>query len=241
MEIKEYNGLQLANETSSLTNSINVKTLEKIEYAKTEIETDTFAIDFDSIDKKSDFSNSLKDFISNISSAQISLQTLEKQSVILNDIQNIINKIPENSTQIEIDTNQPNIENGISNYNSLTLTINKEFEKSQQDTTSRTYFDGMLGAKPLSTEELIETIKQQTAVIEQEKSFFAEEINKNEQKAIENIVSEIDKSNQQAPFKNIDFGKNMADFSSANINSIIGSVALSQANAIPAHSPKLLA
>lgn len=239
MEINEYNRSQLVNETSSLANSINVKTLEKIESAKTE--TDTFSLELDSMNKRSDFSSSLKDFINNIASAQISLQTLEKQSAILNNLQTTINEIPENSTQSEIDKYQPSIENEISNYNNLTLTINKEFENSQQDTTSRTYFDGMLGAKPLSPEELIETIKQQTAVIEQEKSFFAEEINKYEQKAIENIVSEIDKSNQQAPFKNIDFGKNMADFSSANINSIIGSVALSQANAIPAHSPKLLA
>ena len=126
-------------------------------------------------------------------------------------------------------------------YNYLSSDINKNFEKYQEETSSQNYFDGMLGAKPLNPQEIIAAVKEQQQVVREEKKFFSNEIEKIEKKAKEVINSEIEKSKQEAPFKNIDFGKNTANFTSANINTIVGSVVYSQANATPANSPKLLA
>ena len=99
----------------------------------------------------------------------------------------------------------------------------------------------MLGAKPLNPAEIIDAVSKQMEIVKNEEKYFTDNVEKVVQKSIETINIEIDKSNKEAPFKNIDFGKNTANFTSANINNVVGSVVSSQANAIPANSPKLLA
>jgi len=242
MEVNEYiNSPLVGSEISTLSSSMNVKALEKID--STVLVNNSFSLDIETVTKRSNLNISLQDIITNIISDQQSVKNLNQQSDILFSLQNISTQMlasNQNSALLSFDDYQPSIEELLSKYNYLSTNLNKNFEKYQEETNSRNYFDGMLGSKPLNPSEILEAVEKQMEFVKLSKSFFMNNIEKLENKALEVINIEIDKSNKEAPFKNIDFGKNMANFTSANINSIVGSVALSQANAIPAHSPKLL-
>lgn len=243
MEINEYINSHLVGSTeltsSTLSSAVNIEALEKVDILK---ETNnSFIIDFNANDRRSDLSLSLRDLMVNISDSQMSLKNLNSQSNILATLKNAAVDVisSENSTSLE--DLQPSVEELLSKYNYLSSDINKNFQKYQEDTQSHNYFDGMLGAKPLNPAEIIDAVEKQIKIVESEKKFFNDNFEKTASKALEVINVEIDKSNKEAPFKNIDFGKNTADFTSANINNVLGSVVSSQANAIPANSPKLLA
>ena len=242
MEINEYinNPLLNAGELpSTLSSSINVKALEKVDLSSES--SNSFLLDLNAVERRSDLSLSLKSMMDNISSNQISLRNLDLQSNILTTLKEaaVSTVTLENPTSLE--DLQPSVEELLSKYNYLSSDINKNFQKYQEDTQSRNYFDGMLGAKPLNPAEIIDAVEKQMKIVESEKKFFNDNFEKTANKALEVINVEIDKSNKEAPFKNIDFGKNIANFTSANINNVLGSVVSSQANAIPANSPKLLA
>jgi hypothetical protein len=242
VEINEYinNPLLNAGELpSTLSSSINVKALEKVDLSSES--SNSFLLDLNAVERRSDLSLSLKSMMDNISSNQISLRNLDLQSNILTTLKEaaVSTVTLENPTSLE--DLQPSVEELLSKYNYLSSDINKNFQKYQEDTQSRNYFDGMLGAKPLNPAEIIDAVEKQMKIVESEKKFFNDNFEKTANKALEVINVEIDKSNKEAPFKNIDFGKNIANFTSANINNVLGSVVSSQANAIPANSPKLLA
>ena len=242
MEINEYinNPLLNAGELpSTLSSSINVKALEKVDLSSES--SNSFLLDLNAVERRSDLSLSLKSMMENISSNQISLRNLDLQSNILTTLKEaaVSTVTLENPTSLE--DLQPSVEELLSKYNYLSSDINKNFQKYQEDTQSRNYFDGMLGAKPLNPAEIIKAVDKQIEIVKTEKEFFSDNFEKTANKALEVINVEIDKSNKEAPFKNIDFGKNIANFTSANINNVLGSVVSSQANAIPANSPKLLA
>lgn len=242
MKINDYTlNPILENDISTLSSSINVKALEKVD--STILDSTSFVVDTN--ERRSNLSLSLNEMANNITADQMALKNLNQQSNILTNLQNIViqgetTDIEKSLTTLE-DSYQPTIEELLSKYNSLSTDLNKNFKKYQEETNSQNYFDGMLGAKPLNPAQILKAVEEQMELVKVEKKFFSDTIEKQERKALEVIQIEIDKSNKDAPFKNIDFGKNMANFTSANINSVVGSVALSQANAIPAHSPKLLA
>ncbi len=225
-------------DSSTLSSSINVQALEKIDFTKEN--TNTFSVDLPSEPRRSELSITLKSMMDNISSAQISLRNIEMQSSILTTLKD--------ATQTSIDSGdiktlidlQPSVEELMSKYNYLSSDINKNFAKYQENTDSHNYFDGILGAKPLTPADLIKAIDQQIEIISQEKQFFDDTLQKETNRSLKIINTEIEKSTQEASFKSIDFGKNTADFTSASINAVVGSVVSSQANAIPANSPKLL-
>lgn len=237
MEVNNYidSSPIIASDLSTLSNSMNVKALDGVNVIHED--SSSFSLALNTQDRRSDLSVSLKNMIQEISTSQLTLQSLNKQSTILSNIQEMVS----NDNETLLENIQPSVEELLAKYNYLSTDINKNFEKYQEETNSRNYFDGMLGSKPLNPAEIIEAVQQQQEIIKAEKKFFGDNIEKVTNKALEVISLEIDKSNKEAPFKNIDFGKNMADFSSANINNVVGSVVASQANAIPANSPKLLA
>lgn len=237
MEINNYidNSPIIGSDLSTLSSSMNVKALDSINVVGEG--SNSFSIEFNTQERRSDLSLSLRNMMEDISVSQVALQSLNEQSTILSNIQEMV--LGDNQSLLE--EIQPSVEELLSKYNSLSTDINKNFEKYQEETNSRNYFDGMLGSKPLNPAEIIKAVEQQQEVVKAEKKFFGDNVEKVADKALEVINIEIDKSNKEAPFKNIDFGKNTADFTSANINNVVGSVVSSQANAIPANSPKLLA
>jgi flagellin-like hook-associated protein FlgL len=224
---------------STLSSSINVKALEKVDISKDL--SNAFALEVNAGIRRSDLSISLKSMMDTISDSQISIRNLEEQSNILTRLRVTSTASLNSDTQTSLEILQPSVEQLLEKYNYLSENINKNFEKYQEETNSHNYFDGMLGAKPLNPAEIIDAVEKQAEIVRAEKKFFGDNVEKVADKALEVINIEIDKSNKEAPFKNIDFGKNTANFTSANINNVVGSVVSSQANAIPANSPKLLA
>lgn len=240
MEINDYmNNTIVGNDVSTLSSSMNVKALDKVNIVNDT--SNSFSIELNTQERRSDLSLSLKNMMQDISTSQLTLQNLNQQSTILSNIQNMMSSATSSDNQTSLDKLQPSVEALLSKYNSLSSNINKNFEKYQEETNSQNYFDGVLGAKPLNPAEIIDAVQKQAEAVKVEKKFFSDNVEKVADKALEVINVEIDKSNKEAPFKNIDFGKNTANFTSANINTLVGSVVSSQANAIPANSPKLLA
>ena len=237
MEINNYidNSPIIGSDLSTLSSSMNIKALDSVNVVGDG--SNSFSIEFNTQERRSDLSLSLRNMMEDISVSQVALQSLNEQSTILSNIQEMVS----GDNQSLLEEIQPSVEELLSKYNYLSTDINKNFEKYQEETNSRNYFDGMLGSKPLNPAEIIKAVEQQHEVVKAEKKFFGDNVEKVADKALEVISIEIDKSNKEAPFKNIDFGKNTADFTSANINNVVGSVVTSQANAIPANSPKLLA
>ena len=234
------NPLVNSNDVSSLSGSINLKALDTA-VGVSDVSDESYSLNIDSSYKRSDLASLLKDAILNISKNQQALNNLSEQSNVLNKLQEVASTLIKSETpKIITSEAQLTMEEFINKFNNLTQDFNKRFAESQDDTTSRTYFDGLIGAKPLSPSEIIDAVERQMKIINQNSETATKEIQEFKSKAIETIEKEIAESNAKAPFEPIDFGKNISDFTSANINNIVGSVATVQANAIPAHSPRLL-
>ena len=234
------NPLVNSNDVSSLSGSINLKALDTA-VGVSDVSDESYSLNIDSSYKRSDLASLLKDAILNISKNQQALNNLSEQSNVLNKLQEVASTLIKSETpKIITSEAQLTMEEFINKFNNLTQDFNKRFAESQDDTTSRTYFDGLIGAKPLSPSEIIDAVEQQMRTIRENSEVVIKEIQQFRSKAMETIEKEIAKNNAKAPFEPIDFGKNIGNFTSANINSVVGSVATVQANAIPAHSPKLL-
>jgi len=237
MEINNNIPNTSVNDVSTLSSSINIDTLnntQKVEQSK----NNSFSLDRNISINRSDLSNTLKEFTKEISKVQVTQSQLQSQTNILNDMQTLTHSIiSSENPQKAADEAQPSIEAFINMYNTNSV----QLSANQEDTDSTTYFDGKIGAKPLSTSEILEAVEKQMAFVNQQNEQSSKNLQELETRALNTIGKEIEQSAQKAPFEPIDFGKDIGNFSSANINNIVGSVATSQANAIPANSPKLLA
>jgi hypothetical protein len=226
------------NDSSTLSSSVNIKALEN---AKTfQLSNSSFTLDMDISLRRSDFANQLKDSLNNLAINQQKIQYINKQEKILDTIQNDVMQL-QSSTNFEVsqETIQPKIEASINEYNT-NIDYRTEFTQFQETTQSQSYFDGLLGAKPLSPSDIRKAVEEQMQYLKQINSEASQNIEKTERKALKTIGDEIEKVIARAPYEPVDFGKNTTDFTSTNINSIVGSVVSAQANAIPAHSQKLL-
>lgn len=239
----EVNNAYLNNvntDVSTLSSSVNLKALENA-VKPNELDSSSFTLDIDTSLRRSDFSVQLKESLNDLAINQKNIQNVNKQEAILSSIQNAATTL-QNSQNFEQDQEviQPQIENSINEYNSISSNLVKDFAKYQQDTDSKGYFDGILGAKPLSPSDIIKAVEDQRAYLDQISTSANKEIEQIETRAQKTIGAEIEKAAARAPYEPVDFGKNTTDFTSTNINSIVGSVISAQANAIPAHSQKLL-
>jgi hypothetical protein len=219
---------------SNLSNTVNVEALQKTN--NTEL-SNSFVVEDQSQKPRSDLSNALKDFIKDISQAQNTSSQLNSQSTILSELKSLANEITKSSTpEVVADNIQPEIQNLLETYNTNISSL-----KDLENGDSTVYFDGLLGARPISPSHIIAAGDAQVQALNQNLTASNKNIEDLEAEAKDTIGKEIERSAKEAPFQPINFGKETDDFSSNNINSVIGSVALSQANAIPANSPKLLA
>jgi len=188
--------------------------------------------------KRSELSNNLNQHLTSIGKSQIQISNLDKQSNILSEITKVTLEITAStSPEVTADAVQPSVAQLMTNYNNLTPKIQLDQDP---DATSTTYFDGVLGAKPLSVSDITAAVEEQMKLVKQNTQVIHKQIEEVKTKAINTIGDEIAKNEAAKPFKNIDFGKMTSDFSSASINNIMGSVALTQANAVPVQAQKLL-
>jgi len=189
---------------------------------------------------RSELSNNLSQHLTTISKSQVEISNLNKQSNILNDISQLTLEITSSSSpEVTADAIQPALAQLMTNYNDLTPKMQLT-QDTNADTDSTAYFDGVLGAKPISVSDITAAVEEQMQIVKQNTQIAHKQIQEVKTHALNTIGEEIAKNDEQKPFKNIDFGKATSDFSAASINNVIGSVALTQANAIPAQAQKLL-
>ncbi|HFU76828.1 MAG TPA: hypothetical protein ENK66_11350 [Arcobacter sp.] len=241
MEITEINNSYINNSTdvSTLSSSVNLKALENAK--SVQLDSSSFTLDIDTSFRRSDFATTLKESLNQLAVNQSNIQQVNQQREILSSIHNAAQSLL-SSENFEITQNevQPQIESSIQTYNSISANLSKNFAEYQEDTTSRGYFDGILGAKPLSPGDIIKAIEEQQKFLDMSSNKAQENVQEITTRAKQTIGAEIEKAAARAPYEPVDFGKNTSDFTSTNINSIVGSVISAQANAIPAHSQKLL-
>lgn len=242
MEINNnyLNGDINSTEISTLSSAVNLKALENVK--TNDNSSSSFTLDIANSYKRSDFSNTLKDSLNQLSVNQQNLQEINTQRDILSSIQTDATSLidAEDFEQVETVV-QPQIESSIDQYNSIVANLEEDFSKYQENTDSKAYFDGILGAKPLRPSEILNAVADKQRLLDNMSNLIDQNTQKIESKALKTISDEIDKAAKSAPYEPIDFGKNISDFTSTNINSIVGSVVSAQANAVPANSPKLLA
>jgi len=233
--VNNVNSTSVSTELSGLSSSVNVQSLNS---ANNDISSNSLSIAI-SDTPRSDFSIQLGNFIDNISSNQQILHQLDQQSSILTQMETL------NTQALEAPDKADGVEASLTElmekYNTHSNNLTQDLQVSNEDTESLIYFDGIIGAKPIDNAKLAKAIEDQQTFNQSATEKFTKQFESYKQKAKETINYEQAQSSNKAPFKQIDFGKDVSDFSAASINSIIGSVTLSQANAIPAHSPQLLA
>ncbi len=226
------------NEVSNLSSSVNLHALEQTRNI-TNSDEGSFSINLTNNTKRSDLSTTLKNFTQEIASRQFIADNLHKQTNLLNELQTTTNKIVDAQNPQEMsDQLQPSIEANINQYNEMVAQI----DLTQEDTVpSRAYFDGKVGAKPLSPSEILQAVEKQMSLVKEQQHSNNQQLDQVKTEALKTINTQIEQTKAASPFKEIDFAQDIGNFSSANINNVLGSVAVSQANAIPANSPRLLA
>lgn len=231
MEINNINSLSTIND-SNILNRLNSNQNVLNDFNNSS--SNTYLIDNNITPKRSDLYTNLSPIITSISQNQIELSNANIQNNILNSISNEITKL--NNTN-QLSNTQNSIKELMTNYNNYEINV-KQINNINE---SHSYFDGALGANHLNVNQIVDEVQGKQDLIKQRITLINDNILDLQTKATNTIDKEVAKVAQAMPFKNIDFGKHTSDFTSANINSIVGSVALSQANAIPSNSPRLLA
>ena len=193
--------------------------------------SNSYSINSDITPKRSELSDKLSQHISDISSNQVQLTNLNTQNNVLATIiqsSTIALKNPETLTL--------EVEQSLNELMSKYTNINHDNESS--DSTS--YFDGKIGAKPLKLQDIITTSEELKLNTQNNIKVVEHKIESLKTTALNTIGEEISKNANLQPNKQIDFGKTTSDFSASNINALVGSVAITQANAIPTNSQRLL-
>ncbi len=191
------------------------------------------------LDQRSNLAAILTEQIQSLSSSTVVKPILQTQMETINKVENTIAMIAQGT--ISHTEAQTKIAHEVANYNSKVELANNHIQRLddlQGDST--TYFDGAAGAIPLDVTTLTATIETKKTDLTRtmEKVVYANE------KLITSIKGEItnesDRLQKDSPFKEKDFGKESADFNKMNLTNLAGSVASSQANAMPIQNIKLL-
>ncbi|MGB5867304.1 MAG: hypothetical protein WBG69_05460, partial [Arcobacteraceae bacterium] len=103
------------------------------------------------------------------------------------------------------------------------------------------FFDGVMGAKPLSSNEIMDSVAEQNQKLTQKYVQVNEQIASLVSNTQESIKVEKVTFESKVEFKNIDYNQESSQFSADTLNSVKGGIIPSQANAFPLHSEKLLA
>jgi len=244
MEITElnnvFNNKTVSTDVSTLSSSVNLKALENLKV--NELTSNSFTLDIENGFVRSNYANQMKDSLAQLAVEQTNMQQITKQENLLTSIQSAVVELNASEDYTATETKvQPKIAQAMDQYNQLVVNYNADFVKHQADTDSTAYFDGILGAKPLNPADIIKAVDQKRENLSMYKQSVEQNIEKIETKELKTIGDEIAKVVAESPFKPSDFGASTSDFSSTNINSLAGSVATAQANAVPLHAQKLLA
>ena len=149
-----YSNLPLS-DLSNLSSTVNLNALKSVDSNNG---SNSFNVDASSVVPRSDLSNSLKSILNDMEQAQIAVQQTNNSSTILNEIKTLV-QATNNSENPQQSANDAQVEiaNLLGTYNSSLSNA------SQEEGDSTTYFDGRLGAKPISTSEILAAVDERIA------------------------------------------------------------------------------
>jgi len=228
---------------ADFANVNNVNFLRSQNLQETSSNTEQKAVSLDKVEvqkpTQSGFSLNLTKSIDKIASVQVAQNNVSKSLQIVNDFKQLID-----SNNGSLDSVQPQIQSFISNFNSSSSNLSENMSKiieEKESEDSRMYFDGILGSKPLSGEEIYEAITQQKQRLEQ----YNKQLNEQQTQATAQAQQSITTEKAESPFAK-QFGKEMnfeiesVEFEAKTVQAQSGSITQTQANAEPSASTELL-
>lgn len=195
---------------------------------------------------QSEFANNLISNNNELLSIEVSQSKVSQQINISSEIVKIVTKaIESNSPTQALDKIQPQVEklinnfNKFSNDNTVTSKLSQIVEE-RNDENSRSYFDGQLGSKPLSSSEIFEAADQQNRRL----VMIQSELNQEHKQVIEQTNNDIKQEKivvqEKIEFKVVNFGQESAQFNNNSLTNIEGSIVSAQSNPSQEQSLKLL-
>jgi len=233
MELTQVNNSQQAN-----VNNLNFLRSEKVE--NTDINSIQNKNNIDKVEyshsSKSSFSINVSNSINSISNIQIAKNEVSTALKIVNNFEKVVT-----SSTNSLDSVQPQIQNSINTFNSSTQGLSDRMnqiidEKSSEE--SRVYFDGILGAKPISGQEIYEAISKQKQNLEQYNKMLNNQLNEVTNQAKEMFANEKAQIPSQEQFEQK--VKFTVEQVSVEVQNQSGSMVQTQANAEPSTSKELL-
>lgn len=184
-----------------------------------------------------------KSFLSNISSNLTKVADLQKQQSAISNQLEITTEIVKttqtavNSNSIQLDDKQPEIKNLLDSFNKLS----QNSTRTEISDEPGIYFDGQVGARPLSSKEIHDAIEENKTRLEDVKQTISNEIKDIVSDTKNSLQTERTTLETKVEFKKVDFEKESSQFNGNSINNFKGEVLPSQANGFPTHSEQLLA
>ncbi|MEA3384096.1 MAG: hypothetical protein U9Q20_05415 [Campylobacterota bacterium] len=184
----EYMNNRLKNEDIKSSSSDNKAT-----------ELESVVLDFS--EAKTKLSDKISVNIDKISETQLSKKNISTQISISNDIKSIVSSTQDSFEKL--DTIQPQVQSMMINFNEIARSTSSS--SGNQEGKSRSYFDGALGSKPLSTKEIFEAINKQQQILTQQET----KLNNQSKELVQNTKSIINEerviSQENSPFSSEDF------------------------------------
>ena len=233
MELSQINSHHI--NSMSEINSAKTKNVENIDKSSNNTQAK-----IDKIELSESSSRAQSSFSSNTISNMNKISDLQQEQLTVTQQVNTLSKITQETTNViespksgqVLDDIQPEIQSLITNFN----TVSAEMKSTQSSSSaSRTYFDGVVGAVPLSGEEIYQAVKQQQDRLEQVSQKINQEINN----VVSNTKKDID-SQRKPESKDIDFEKESAQFNAQSLKEVKGPVIATQAHAQTEQNIKLL-
>ena len=190
-------------------------------------------------EKRSDLAISIGGFMNNMASTSSISSDTNLQIKAMDKMQQLVSDVRSgDQTQEQA---QPNIAKSITEFNAKAEKINIEIKANDDiESDSHTFFDGRFGSIPLNLDGLEQAVvSKKDELVANKKSIDAQTVTFKQQ-AQKVIETEIVKAEESSPFKEINFGKESANFNATRVTNVLGSIVSSQANAIPPHAQKLL-
>ena len=245
MELNSVNTLGFSNVTQSNLNQ--TESVNQVELDSNSKPLRVDRVELQDQSQSSSFANSLINNVKQISNALSIQSTVSKQLDITNEIEQSINLVVSNpSSGQTLNDIQPKIKNLMDSFNTLSFSISTKVNTISRDSNeeekSRVYFDGILGAKPLSSEGIFAEVTSQRERLQSINKTANEEVLNNIQKSQDLFTTQKQELVAQQPqIENVDYKIESDNFSSKTLQNISGDVVDTQANAQVDKNIKLLA
>jgi len=185
--------------------------------------------------KTSELAENISSNISKIANLQKAQVTISAQLEITSEIVKTTNSANDSSS-IQLDDKQPAIKKHMDDFN----TLSEGFKKPEISDEIGIYFDGKVGAKPLSSGEILDASAEQQERLTKFSQNIANEIDSILSQTKNTIATEQTEIETKVEFK-VNYEQASQQFDTSTLSNIQGNFLPSQANAIPFHSEKLLA